>query len=265
VQKVDAIKFLTNQHRVFETLFRKYERSPQNGLELAGQIERALIPHAILEEMYVYPLIRERLPMGEVLAEHAIAEHSEVERTLKELGSLEPNSTGFDMAFRKVIESVREHIEEEEEEPGLLSRLRAAMDRKELEELGETLASRAGFVPTRAHPLAPDRPPANKVLGLPVAILDRARDVIDGRTDTDPAGRRRTVKRKAGERRGAARRSRSARSTAKTRSRAGTRAGTRTARGRSASAKRAATRRSKARTGRTATRRQTRTTRARRR
>jgi hypothetical protein len=61
---VDAIKFLTRQHRHIESLFARYLRAPAKRLELSGLIERAIVQHAALEEMHVYPLIRDRVPSG---------------------------------------------------------------------------------------------------------------------------------------------------------------------------------------------------------
>lgn len=37
------------------------------------------------------------------------------------------------------------------------------------------------MMPTRAHPRAPNPPPANKVAGHVAAVLDKTRDAIRGR------------------------------------------------------------------------------------
>ena len=37
------------------------------------------------------------------------------------------------------------------------------------------------MAPTRPHPSAPDRPPANKILGPGVGLIDRMRDALTGR------------------------------------------------------------------------------------
>jgi hemerythrin superfamily protein len=180
---MDAIKFLTRQHREVEALFAEYERAPVEGRALFGRIERALIPHAIIEEQYLYPAIRERVPNGERLAEHAIHEHAQVEESLNRIGGMINGDNPFAVTseMSKVIRSVRDHVREEEESPGLFSMLRATMSQRELAELGRTLQRAWEMAPTRAHPLAPDRPPANKLLGLPVAMVDRLRDNLSGR------------------------------------------------------------------------------------
>jgi hypothetical protein len=47
------------------------------------------------------------------------------------------------------------------------------MGRSELDELAESLQQARKAAPVRPHPMQPDTPPANLLLGLPVAIADR--------------------------------------------------------------------------------------------
>jgi hypothetical protein len=188
---VDAIKFLTRQHNEVEKLFKRCERAPEQARELFGRIERAIVPHAIIEEMHLYPLVRERVPGGDRLAEHALHEHKEVEDALERIGSLIADHAPFEITLKRVMDMVREHVREEEQPTGLFSRLRATMNQRELNELGKTLERSWQIAPTRAHPLAPDRPPANMVLGVPMAVVDRLRDRISGRAEkAEPAEKR---------------------------------------------------------------------------
>jgi hypothetical protein len=48
-------------------------------------------------------------------------------------------------------------------------------------ELGEKFEKSKKLAPTRPHPSAPDRPPANKILGPGVGLIDRMRDALSGR------------------------------------------------------------------------------------
>lgn len=184
---MDAIKFLTRQHRRVESLFSRYERSPGKAEELFGLIERALVPHAIIEETYVYPMLKERVPGGVTRTEHAIEEHSKIERLLKDMAGMDKRTSEFDANMRFIIDAVSHHVQEEEEEGGLFDLLRNYMTKAELETLGRTLRIASDMTPTRAHPLAPDRPPGNIVVGLPVAVIDRLRDRISGRAEASEA------------------------------------------------------------------------------
>jgi hypothetical protein len=188
---VDAIKFLKRQHDEVEKLFKRYEQNPQKGGELFGRIERAIVPHAIIEEMHLYPLVRERVPYGERLAEHSLHDHKEVEDALEKIGGLIADHMPFDITMQRVIDRVRHHVREEEQDNGLFDQLRAALSQRELDELGRTLERSWKIAPTRAHPLAPDTPPGNIVLGVPMGVVDRVRDRISGRAElAEPAEKR---------------------------------------------------------------------------
>jgi hypothetical protein len=59
--------------------------------------------------------------------------------------------------------------------------MRDACDAEELRELGEKFENSKKIAPTRPHPSAPDHPPANKILGPGVGLIDRMRDALTGR------------------------------------------------------------------------------------
>lgn len=175
-----AIKYLIRQHREVEALFRKFEKyelSEADARELFEATERAIVIHAELEEMYVYPLLRERVVGGERMVEHAIREHSKVEDVLKRMEKMRADTARFDNAMRRVIEMVREHIEEEEaRKGGLLHMIRDIVSPTEMRRLVAMMKASEKIAPTRAHPMAPDRPPANRILGVPTGVVDRMRD-----------------------------------------------------------------------------------------
>ncbi len=181
---MDAIQYLMSQHRDVEALFARYESlagdTEQLG-ELFDDIEIALVQHAVIEEMHLYPIVRDKIANGEDLAEHAIEEHTGVEETLKKMESLEASSAEFDTLMKKLMRDVRHHVHEEEEDPGLFAKLREVLSTSTLEELGRKLESSARIAPTRAHPGAPNTPPANKVVGMVAAGVDRLRDAMTGR------------------------------------------------------------------------------------
>lgn len=180
---MDAVTFLIDQHRELESLFQEYEAAPDgpDAKLLFDRTEIAVVNHAAIEELHVYPAIRDRVINGGRLADHALQDHQVVKETLDELESLEPGSPEFDLKMRKVISAVREHIEEEEDAPGLFPLLRNALSLEQIEELGKTLEKAAKMTPTHPHPGAPNKPPANKIAGVAAAALDKTRDALTGR------------------------------------------------------------------------------------
>ena len=63
----------------------------------------------------------------------------------------------------------------------LLPQLRTVCPGDELRELSEKFHRAKKMAPTRPHPSAPDRPPANKILGPGAGLVDRLRDALTGR------------------------------------------------------------------------------------
>src|SRR5262245_66177250 len=113
------------------------------------------------------------------MAEHELEEHAGAERVMKSLEDTDPKDPEFDELTRKLVDAVRHHIADEEND--LQPKLREACEPGELRELGEKFEKSKKMAPTRPHPAAPDRPPANKVLGPGVGLIDRMRDALTGR------------------------------------------------------------------------------------
>jgi hypothetical protein len=50
-----------------------------------------------------------------------------------------------------------------------------------LNDLGDKVRRANQMAPTRPHPAAPDKPPADKLLAPGAGLVDRMRDMISGR------------------------------------------------------------------------------------
>jgi hemerythrin superfamily protein len=166
----DAIVLLKNDHKTVEKLFKQFEGlgdgATKSKRKVVDQIIEELSVHAAIEEQHFYPTVREQLPeiKDEVL--EGLEEHHIVKWTLDELKDLDPEHERFDAKVTVLIESVRHHVEEEEEL--MFPQVRKGMGRKALQELGEVLEKAKTIAPSQPHPKAPDEPPAN-LLAAPVA------------------------------------------------------------------------------------------------
>jgi hemerythrin superfamily protein len=181
-QSQDVVDVLMADHREVEAIFVELESrqgTPEHRRQLADVMIAELVRHAVAEEAYVYPAARKSLPDGKQVAEHEIAEHSEAERTMKQLESLDPSDPRFDQLLAELTSTIRHHVQDEESD--LFPRLRAACAREELVELAGKVAAAKKVAPTRPHPAAPDRPPANKLLAPGAGLVDRMRDALAGR------------------------------------------------------------------------------------
>ena len=175
---MDAITLLTEDHRSVEKLFQRFEDTGPRALKarkhLAERIVRELAVHAVIEEQVLYPAVREGLPETEDDVLEALEEHHVAKWMLSEIDGMSPDHERFKAKVTVLIESVRHHVEEEEEV--LFPKVRAAFDAEQLEQIGQALAEAKKMAPTRPHPKAPDTPPGNVAAGAGAALLDKARD-----------------------------------------------------------------------------------------
>jgi hemerythrin superfamily protein len=178
----DLVSVITRDHREVELIMAELqlgEGTPEHRRDLADHLTAELVRHSVAEEMYLYPAARRALPDGDKLADHEIGEHAEVERILKELEGVEATDPRFDDLVGRVLAEVRHHLHEEEQQ--VLARLQDACGAEELQELGRMVVRAKDSAPTRPHPSAPDKPPANLILGPGVGMIDRLRDALSGR------------------------------------------------------------------------------------
>ncbi|MGE2712907.1 hemerythrin domain-containing protein [Mycolicibacterium litorale] len=168
-------------HREFESIFTEIESGgdPRTQPDLVDHVIAGIVRHAVAEEEYVYPTARSVIPNGDEIAEHEIEEHSEAEETMKAIEKAGTEGSGYDDLVRKLIADIRHHIKDEEED--LLAALRDACPPEQLHELSEKFQRAKSMAPTRPHPLAPDRPPANRILAPGAGLVDRLRDALTGR------------------------------------------------------------------------------------
>lgn len=177
---MEIIELLTNDHREVDELFRRYHLSEraESIEELTKQIVHELSVHAAVEELFVYPLIRATVDGGGELADHAIEEHQEAKRHLADLEKLEAGSTEHGKAMEELIESVRHHVEEEENE--VFARLAEAASETVRTNVGAVVQKSKGLVPTHPHPLVPGNATAQLMAGPWAAAVDKVRDLFGG-------------------------------------------------------------------------------------
>jgi hemerythrin-like domain-containing protein len=175
----DAIAELKRDHRAVEQLFKRFERAGDGAVRtkraLVDSVIEELSRHAAIEELVMYPAIRREVNGAEADVLEALEEHHSVKVTLQELEHLDASHERFDAKMTVLIEHVRHHVKEEEQE--LFPEVRDALGRSRLLELGAELRDARPRLPTRPHPGSPDEPPANALLDGAVAVIDHARMV----------------------------------------------------------------------------------------
>ncbi|WP_410663488.1 hemerythrin domain-containing protein [Amycolatopsis sp. lyj-84] len=148
----DAIVLLKDDHKTVERLFKEFEKAGPNAnvakRKIVDSIIEELTVHAYIEEEIFYPAAREAAPDTKDHVLESVEEHHVVVWMLSELKEMDPEDERFDAKVTVLIENVRHHVEEEEEE--WFPDVREAMGRKRLQELGQRMLD--------AKPTAPRDP-----------------------------------------------------------------------------------------------------------
>lgn len=176
---MDAITLLKADHKSVEKHFREFEASRARAkVARANALEaslRELAVHASIEELVLYPTIRDEVPdlVEDILL--SLEEHHVVKWLCAELQHMSPDDERLEAKMAVLMANVRQHVQEEEAD--VFPMVRDALGRKRLAEVGELLEKAKTVAPTRPHPRSPDTPPANLVVGMVAGAVDRARDM----------------------------------------------------------------------------------------
>lgn len=179
----NVIVELTADHREVDELFEQIERQPvgdQRRRELADALTIELVRHSVAEEQYLYPAVRRFVDDGDDLADEELESHARAEELLKDLEGRDADDDQFNHLVAKLRLEVTAHFRDEENR--LFPLLAEVCSPEMLDDLGEKIRKAKTKAPTRPHPMAPDTPPANKILDPGMGLVDRARDLMTGRS-----------------------------------------------------------------------------------
>ena len=155
----DAIVMLKNDHKEILRSFRDFENAGERALkrkgELVDRIIEQLTVHTYIENEVMYPRVRELVPDLEDDILESYEEHHVADLLVVELASMNPSDERFTAKTMVLIENVRHHIEEEEDE--WFPQVREALGRKVLQQIGVDMAVMRETAPRR-----PSQPSALK-------------------------------------------------------------------------------------------------------
>jgi hypothetical protein len=148
--------------------------------EVAEVVIATLSRHLSAEEQYLYPAVRRTVPEGDAIADRELAEDHELLMLLKTMDGVRPEHADFGRLAGDVTAAVRRHAEADASE--LLPLLEQMVPVEDLVRIGNRIETAEEAAPTRPHPGTPSAPPWNKVVDPVVAVVDKARDAMSGRT-----------------------------------------------------------------------------------
>jgi len=136
--------------------------------------------HAVGEELVVYPLMEQHLGQkGKELADHDRDEHTDVKKHLNHLDSLISSGKVGTDEFSSVMKESYAHLKHhnDDEERDDLPLLEPSLGADNSKAAAASFTRTKKFVPTRAHPSAPNKPPLEFAAFL-VTPIDLLRDMF---------------------------------------------------------------------------------------
>ena len=134
----DAIVLLKQDHQQIRKAFRDFEKAGEGARKEKGQLVKRMIElltvHTYLENEVMYPEIRKRLPDLEDDILESYEEHHVADVLCAELFAMDADDERFNAKTTVLIENVLHHVEEEEQE--WFPKVREALGRKQLQDLG---------------------------------------------------------------------------------------------------------------------------------
>ena len=155
----DAIVMLKEDHQTILRAFRDFERAGDRAHKTKGNLVAKIIElltvHTYIENEVMYPRVRELVPELEDDVLESYEEHHVADVLVMELVAMKPEDERFTAKTTVLIENVRHHIEEEEQE--WFPQVREALGRKVLQEIGAEMAEAR-----KKAPRSPAQPSALK-------------------------------------------------------------------------------------------------------
>ena len=155
----DAIVLLKADHKDILKTFKDFEKAGENAHATKGKLVDRMIElltvHTYIENEVMYPRVRELLPDLEDDVLESYEEHHVADVLCMELAAMSSDDERFVAKTTVLIENVTHHMEEEEKE--WFPKVREALGRKQLQDLGARMAELK-----KSAPRKPTQPKAMK-------------------------------------------------------------------------------------------------------
>ncbi len=155
----DAIVLLKNDHKDIRKLFTQFEKAGDNAHATKGKLVDRIITllteHTYIENEVMYPRVRALLPELEDDVLESYEEHHVADLLVVELAAMKPEAERFTAKTTVLIENVRHHMEEEEQD--WFPKVREGLGRNVLRDIGAEMVEARKSAPKR-----PSQPSALK-------------------------------------------------------------------------------------------------------
>ena len=171
----DVVELLVRQHGELRALFTEVETAKgSERIDAFHRLVRLLAVHETAEEEIVHPAAR-RGEGGDAIVDARVAEERRAKELLVSMNTIGVEAEGFDTLLAQLRDDVLAHAEHEERDE--FPRLREHYDQERLHAMAKAVRAAETVAPTRPHP-GLESPGASLLLGPPIALFDRARDLV---------------------------------------------------------------------------------------
>jgi hemerythrin superfamily protein len=134
----DAIVLLKNDHREIRQVFKQFQDAGDDAHKQKGRLVDKMLElltvHTCIENESMYPRVRELVPDIEDDVLESYEEHHVADVICMELSAMSADDERFTAKTTVLIENVTHHMEEEESD--WFPKVRQALGRKQLQEIG---------------------------------------------------------------------------------------------------------------------------------
>ena len=172
----DVVSLLLQQHQMIRTLCDEVTAaSASNRQEPFQRLLRLMAVHEAVEEEIVHPFVRRRVQGAATAVADRLQEERAAKEMLVQLDAMGPAAAGFMPLFDQFRTAVLAHAEQEEtsEFAGFREQTRPAERRA----MAAAAKVAVALAPTHPHP-GVETAGRNLLVGTPLAMIDRARDLI---------------------------------------------------------------------------------------
>jgi hypothetical protein len=142
---VDPFELLKKDHKKVSGLLKQLDKTEEsdasNREELFSQLKNELETHTQIEETIFYPALEDHEETKDITLE-AYEEHNVVKTLLQELEETSKDDETWSAKFSVLKENVEHHVEEEEGE--MFSKVKKALNKDEIESLGDRINDAKG-------------------------------------------------------------------------------------------------------------------------
>jgi hypothetical protein len=173
-------EIIIQDHNETREVYKKYcdEFDRNEKLKWYRQLVYLIAKHSIAEEVVLYPLVRERVHNGNIMADLDI---EQTRRIKEQLVNIQDNvnweSPEFDLRVKALWSDLQKHMDKEENED--LKVLPLQVPLQDRLNAGKKFENRKLIAPSRPHLHVPDENPTMEtIMGLLLAPVDKFKDLF---------------------------------------------------------------------------------------